>query len=74
MTQFLQIVQFLRLKEVQTHTGLSRSSVYLRIKQGTFPKPVPLGSPHTVGWIREEIAEWCAQQIRAARPEQQPAA
>jgi prophage regulatory protein len=33
----------LRLPDVKRSTGLSRSTIYLRITQGTFPKPVSLG-------------------------------
>ena len=39
----------LRLPEVKKSTGLSRSTIYLRISQGTFPKPVCLGR-RAVGW------------------------
>ncbi len=34
---------FLRRKQVETRTGLSRSTIYQYIKDGVFPKPVPLG-------------------------------
>jgi prophage regulatory protein len=60
--------RILRLPEVMTRTGLSRSTIYLRISQGTFPKPVNLGS-RAVGWIEEEIQEWLQQQIEASRRE-----
>ncbi|MGC2222145.1 MAG: AlpA family phage regulatory protein, partial [Methylocella sp.] len=33
----------LRLPAVKTRTGLSRSTIYLRVSQGTFPRPVSLG-------------------------------
>ena len=34
---------FLRRKQVETRTGLSRSTIYQYIKDGVFPKSVPLG-------------------------------
>jgi len=40
----------LRLPTVKDRTGLSRSTIYLRISQGKFPKPVSLGG-RAVGWI-----------------------
>ena len=46
----------LRLPAVKTSTGLSRSTIYLRITQGTFPKPVSLGG-RAVGWLEAEIGE-----------------
>ena len=33
----------LRRRVVQERTGLSRSTIYLRMAQGSFPKSVPLG-------------------------------
>ncbi len=60
--------RIIRLPEVMARTGLSRSTIYLRISQGTFPKPVNLGA-RAVGWIEEEIQEWLQQQIEASRRE-----
>lgn len=47
----------LRLPAVKASTGLSRSTIYLRIAQGTFPKPVSLGA-RAVGWIEAEVQQW----------------
>jgi prophage regulatory protein len=60
--------RILRLPEVMTRTGLSRSTIYLRISQGNFPKPVSLGA-RAVGWIEVEIQEWLQRQIEASRRE-----
>ena len=56
----------LRLPEVKKTTGLSRSTLYARISQGTFPKPVNLGA-RAVGWIEAEIQEWLQRRIEASR-------
>ena len=56
----------LRLPDVKRSTGLSRSTIYLRIAQGTFPKPVSLGG-RAVGWLEAEIQEWLQRQIEASR-------
>lgn len=45
----------LRLPAIKMNTGLSRSSIYLRIAQGVFPKPVSLGG-RAVGWPASEVA------------------
>ncbi len=58
--------KILRLPAVVARTGLSRSTVYLRISQHTFPRRVPLGG-RAVGWIESEIEEWITQQIDASR-------
>ena len=36
-------VRFLRLPEVLARTGLSRSTIYVRVDQGLFPRPVFAG-------------------------------
>ena len=56
----------LRLPAVKTRTGLSRSTIYLRVSQGTFPRPVSLGG-RAVGWVEEEIQSWLAVRIAARR-------
>lgn len=60
--------RILRLPTVMGRTGLSRSTIYLRIKEGAFPKPVNLGV-RAVGWVEAEIQEWLQQQIEASRKE-----
>ena len=44
----------LRLPTVMARTGLSRSSIYLRMNNGTFPKSLPLGA-RAVGWLESDI-------------------
>jgi prophage regulatory protein len=56
----------LRLPDVKRSTGLSRSTIYLRIAQGTFPKPVSLGG-RAVGWLEAEIQEWLQRRIETSR-------
>ena len=55
------VTTILRLPEVKARTGLSRSTVYLRISQGTFPAPISLGG-RSVGWPATEI-----EQLNTAR-------
>ncbi|MCF8081810.1 MAG: AlpA family transcriptional regulator [Deltaproteobacteria bacterium] len=56
-------IKFLRRPEVEERTGLSRSTIYLRIKEGTFPAPVKLGA-RSVGWIEHEISNWSEARMR----------
>jgi len=56
----------LRLPAVKARTGLSRSTIYLRISDGSFPKPISLGA-RAVGWIEDEIEQWLDEQIKASR-------
>ena len=45
----------IRLPAVLAGTGLSRSTIYLRIAQGVFTHPVSLGA-RAVGWPAHEVA------------------
>ena len=58
--------QILRLNDVKAKTGLSRSTIYLRMEEGTFPKKISLGS-RAVGWINSEVIEWIEQRIGESR-------
>ena len=53
----------LRLPKTENRTGLKRSTIYLRISQGTFPKPINLGG-RAVGWLESDIDEWLKQRIQ----------
>lgn len=55
-------LSILRRKQVEKRTGLSRSTIYLRIQEGTFPKPINLGE-RAVGWLENEIEAWLAARI-----------
>jgi prophage regulatory protein len=56
----------LRLPAVKTRTGLSRSTIYLRVAAGNFPKPISLGA-RAVGWVETEVEAWLAGQIELSR-------
>ena len=58
--------KILRLPEVQKRTGLSRSTLYTKIKQGSFPKPISLGV-RAVGFVEAEISDWIDRRIAASR-------
>lgn len=58
--------KLLRLPQVIQSTGLSKSTIYSRIAEGTFPKQIPLG-PRVVVWVESDIQHWIAKQVSAAR-------
>ncbi len=58
--------RFLRLPEVLKRTGLSRSTIYVRLAERSFPRPVPLGG-RAVGWIEAEVDEWVRERIAESR-------
>ena len=54
--------QILRLPAVKSESGLSRSTIYLRIAQGLWTKPISLGA-RAVGWPSSEVAAINAARI-----------
>ncbi|MFL0797262.1 MAG: AlpA family transcriptional regulator [Cellvibrionaceae bacterium] len=55
-------MRMLRLQEVISTTGLSRSSIYRLIESDEFPKSVQLGG-RSVAWVDEEINDWLLERI-----------
>ncbi len=56
------VAAILRRKTVEGLTGYSRSTIYLRISQGLFVRPVSLGS-RAVGFPESEVAALNAARI-----------
>jgi prophage regulatory protein len=54
--------RILRRPDVEHLTGLARASIYQRMAEGKFPKPVSLGG-RAVGWVEAEIADWQKRRI-----------
>lgn len=65
-----QDISILRLPQVKQITGLSRSSIYLRMSEGTFPQTISLGGARAraVGWLAGEVHQWVADRISESRP------
>ena len=59
----------LRRKQVQSETGYSRSTIYLRIAQGLWPKPVSLGA-RAVGLPAGEVSALNAARIAGQSDEE----
>jgi prophage regulatory protein len=51
--------RIIRLKTVLNRSGLSRSTVYRKINEGTFPPQVKV-SLNGVGWRESELNRWIA--------------
>ncbi len=50
-------LRILRIRDVQYATGLSRTSIYRKVNEGSFPKPVSLGE-QAIGWREHEVDAW----------------
>ncbi len=54
--------RIIRLKTVLERTGLSRSTLYRKIQQGTFPKQIRI-SERCAGWRQSAVSEWLRNPI-----------
>lgn len=54
--------RLLKIRDVISRVGLSKPTIYLRIKEGTFPRQVTLG-PKSVAWIEGEVNDWIAAKM-----------
>lgn len=59
-------LRIIKRPEVESITGLSRSTIYVKMGAGTFPKPIKL-SERSVGWLEHEIQEWVKNRVSATR-------
>ncbi len=53
----------LRPREVAERTGLSRTTIWRRVRAGKFPSPVILGE-QAIGWPNSVITDWLDAQPR----------
>lgn len=58
-------VRFLRLPDVMTRVGLSRSQIYRMIQSGEFPAPFKIGTQVSV-WADNEVTEWQREVLERA--------
>ena len=59
-------IRIIRMAGVQARTGLSRSTIYQWVSDGSFPQPIRLGA-RAVGWIESEVDAWIREEIAASR-------
>jgi prophage regulatory protein len=50
-------VLVVRMRQLTSMVGLSRSSIYVLVHKSLFPAPIRLG-PKAVGWRLNQIDEW----------------
>jgi prophage regulatory protein len=65
----------LRRKQVEARTGLSRSTIYSKLRRNpkrpsdydpSFPQPISIGHK-AVGWLEHEVENWIAAQVQKSR-------
>jgi len=50
-----------RMNELTEITGLGRSTIYVMVGEGRFPKPRKLGT-RAVGWLAEDVFLWLSER------------
>ena len=60
----------LRLRDVIARTGLSRSTIYLRMSEGSFPSAISFGG-RSIGWLEAEVDAWVDACIDRSRKERE---
>ena len=68
-----QHLSILRRKQVEARTGLARSTIYLHIKAGSFPRSIALG-PRAVGWLESDVNNWIASRVQMAQADRKRSA
>jgi prophage regulatory protein len=63
----MQLTQILRFKALTQEISLSRSTIYKKIKEGTFPSPISLGARAT-GFLRSDVDAWIESCVASSRP------
>ena len=59
--------QIMRLREVLAVLGISRATLWRRVRDGQFPPPVRLGGTgtRTIGWKSSEVERWI-EELRSS--------
>nr|WP_176498235.1 AlpA family phage regulatory protein [Sphingomonas sp. HMP6] len=61
--------RILRLPTVLDRTGLSRSTLYRKIKDGSFPKQIAI-STRCAGWRESAVTAWLRNPIHYTCPDE----
>lgn len=58
--------RIIRMAELKTRIGLSRSTIYELIKSGNFPSSISLGL-RAVGWLSSDLDNWLESRIQSSK-------
>ena len=57
-------IRLLTRRQVEQACGLSRSTIYRKMREGTFPEPIRIGV-RAVRWPAHELEDWLVSLPRA---------
>ena len=55
-------MKLLRVQQVAELTGLSTSSIYKQVREGNFPRSIPI-TKRATAWPEEVVHEWIENKI-----------
>ncbi|ORE97474.1 AlpA family phage regulatory protein [Aurantimonas sp. 22II-16-19i] len=55
--------KFISIKSTCERTSLSRTSLWRKVRDGKFPKPVPLGDGIRKAFVESEVTAWIAGRV-----------
>jgi prophage regulatory protein len=58
----IQYIKLICIKSVIETAGIKKSTIYKKIKNGSFPAPIKIGK-RSSRWVEHEIQEWIVEQI-----------
>lgn len=61
--------EIVKIKDVLNQTSWSKSTLYVRISQGLFPTPIPLGA-RAVGYLQSEVTTIVKAMVASSSHEQ----
>lgn len=56
-------IEFWRLETVTQKVGLSKSEIYRRVAEGTFPKPRKYPNSEKTFWLNRDVLTWQLQVL-----------
>lgn len=65
MSEHNYLERILLRPEVERLVRMPTATLYARIAQGRFPRPIQLGSVRRVGWLESEVVAWMHSQPRS---------
>lgn len=60
-------MQIIRVNDVMKITGVSRTTLWRRVRDKGFPPPIKLG-PTSVGWVLDEVENWLRERMDERDP------
>lgn len=58
--------KLLRFRELRNAIPLSRSTIWRKVNDGTFPAPIQI-SKVAIAWLKSDIERWISEQVEVSQ-------